>query len=251
MYSFAIRFFHWQKCTFTFTSLPDFEQLHLYWFTLRDLQKLSCAGGVGRMVYPLGMCLGSGVVEKAKHSGVPQLSGSGKERGPAKLMTQALLGGLAHTHTKRLYWAGYRETRICQPRLLARMKHSELSWLIIEFNPTLWGIKYIQSPPCYWHVGNSWRKCLQDCQIAENWEKQKHLCTLLPLMQGLKAVLTLDPDFASPKCVACRDKVTDPLCSAALCTAACHLWSSGSRKTHTARGAEVHTNLLPTLTWTL
>lgn len=55
------------------------------------------------MVHPLGMCLGSGVVEKAKHSGVPQHSGSGKERGPAKLMTQALLGGLAHTHTKRGY----------------------------------------------------------------------------------------------------------------------------------------------------
>lgn len=109
--------------------------------------------------------------------------------------TGTVRGPCPHTHKKRLYWAGYRETRICQPRLLARMKHSELSWLIIEFNPTLWGIKYIQSPPCYWHVGSSWRKCLQNCQIAENWEKHKHLCTLLPPRQGLKAVLILDPDF--------------------------------------------------------
>lgn len=52
-------------------------------------------------MYPLEMCPGSGVVGKAKHSGVPRHSGSGKERGPAELMTQALLGGLAHTHTQK------------------------------------------------------------------------------------------------------------------------------------------------------
>lgn len=37
---------------------------------------------------------------KAEHSGVPWPAGSGKERGLAKLMMQALVGGLAHTHTK-------------------------------------------------------------------------------------------------------------------------------------------------------
>lgn len=77
-------------------------------------------------------------------------------------MTQALVGGLAHTHTQNgLYWAGYGETAICQPRFLARMKHGELSWLIIVFNSALWGIKRIRSPPRYWHTRNWWQGCAQ------------------------------------------------------------------------------------------
>lgn len=63
---------------------------------------------------------------------------------------------------------------------------------------------------------------MQSCQIEENWEKHKHFCTLLPAMQGLKAVLILDPDFCiSQACPhANRHKVTDCLGSAAGCTAA-------------------------------
>lgn len=183
--------------------------------------------------------------------GAPALGQWGGE-GASKTDETGTVGGPCphtHTHKKRLYWAGYRETRICQPRLLARMKHSELSWLIIEFNPTLRGIKYIQSPPCYWHIGNSWRKCVRSCQRAENWEQHKHFCTLLPVTQGLKAVLILTQIFASPKHVACRHKVTDLLGSPAGCTAPS--WSCCSRKAPRAAGAEVHTQLMPTMIWTL
>lgn len=125
-----------------------------------------------------------------------------------------------HTHKKRLYWAGYRETRICQPRLLARMKHSELSWLIIEFNPTLWGIKYIQSPPCYWHAGNSWRRCVQSCQRAENQEKHKHSAPFFLLCRAWRLCWFWIQILAPCKHVSCRHKVTDLLGSAAGCTAA-------------------------------
>lgn len=152
-------------------------------------------------------------------------------KGTSKTDDTGTVGGpCPHTHKKRLYWAGYRETRMCQPRLLARMKHSELSWLIIEFNPTLWGIKYIQSPPCYWHAGSSWWRCMQSCQIEENWEKHKHFCTLLPAMQGLKAVLILGPDFCiSQAC--CPQAQGDRLPGLSSWLHCCHHWSCHSRKT--------------------
>lgn len=160
-------------------------------------------------------------------------------KGTSKTDDTGTVGGpCPHTHKKRLYWAGYRETRICQPRLLARMEHSELSWLIIEFNMTLWGIKCIQSPPCYWHVGNSWRKCAQSCQIAENWEKHKHFCTLLPVMQGLKAVLILDPDFCIPQacCLQAQGDKSPGLSSWLHC---CH-YCSCCRKTPGAGEVDAH-----------